>query len=82
MTLSRNHLEDICLLGHSDITKTCRYLRNDELDPSKWHCQKLLQGVRPKVDYLVEISMKKVPSGDNCPGYPILKNIVQGYDND
>jgi len=80
MTLSPKQLKDVCLLGHSDISKTCRYLRNDELDQSKWHCQKLMCGVKSKIDYQVETSIKKSPSGDNCAGYPVLKNIVQGYD--
>lgn len=82
MTLSVNHLNDVCLLGCPDIHKTCRYLRNDELNPSKWHCQKLIPEIKSKIDYSVKTSIKKIPSGDNCSGYPILKNITQGYDID
>lgn len=82
MSLSSKQLTDVCLLGHNDITKTCKYLRNDELDSSKWHCQKLIPEIKSKIDYQVEISLKKVPLGDNCKGYPILKNIIQGYDKD
>lgn len=80
MTLSQNHLKDVCLLGFSDHSKMCRYLRNDELDPSKWHCQKLIPHVRERIDSEVEVSASNFPSGDNCQGYLILKNIIQGYD--
>lgn len=82
MTLSPNHLEHVCLLGLPDASKTCRYLRNDELDPSKWHCQKLAVQSKKRIDLEVEMSPEGMPSGDNCAGYPILKNIVQGYDLD
>lgn len=82
MTLSANHLKDVCLLGCEDVKNTCRYLRNDELDPSKWHCQKLSYQVRTKIDLEADLSPKGFPLGDNCKGYPILKNIVQGYDCD
>lgn len=80
MTLSAKHLKDVCLLGFSNKSKTCRYLRNDELDSSKWHCQKLMPQIREKIDMEVNMSDSSHPSGDNCSGYPILKNIVQGYD--
>lgn len=80
MTLSSSHLQDICLLGFQDPSRTCRYLRNDELDPSKWHCQKLLPQVKIRIDAEVDSADKSFPCGDNCQGFPILKNIVQGYD--
>lgn len=80
MTLSSDHLRDVCLLGFKDPAKTCRYLRNDELDASKWHCQKLVPQIKSRIDAEVSMSGPSFPSGDNCQGYPILKNIVQGHD--
>lgn len=86
MTLSQKHLEDVCLLRCSDKAKICRYLRNDELDASKWYCQKLHELSKTRIDSETERSIDKkargVPMGDNCKGYPVLKNIVQGYDVD
>jgi hypothetical protein len=80
MTISPKHLKEVCLLGFSELSKTCRYIRNDELDPSKWHCQKLSTYSKKKIDDELDNSASELPSGDNCQGYPILKNIVQGYD--
>jgi hypothetical protein len=80
MTLSFDHLKNVCLLGFKNPSKTCRYLRNDELDSSKWHCQKLNLQAKSKIDIEVDMSDSSFPSGDNCQGYPILKNITQGYD--
>jgi hypothetical protein len=84
MTLSNKHLEDICLLNCSDSSKVCRYLNNDELDESKWYCQKLQPKMKSKIDLSI-VSIRKgkrkgTPSGDNCPGYPLLKHVRQGYD--
>lgn len=84
MSLSRKQIEDVCLLGHSDKSKICRYLRNDELDSSVWLCQKLHDSSRKRIDSDVDYALGRgervVPSGDNCPGYPVLKYIIQGYD--
>lgn len=82
MTLSNNHLNDVCLLNSEDKTKMCRYLMNDELDSNRWHCQKLKPIAKKRIDYEVDRNLGIVPSGDNCQGYPILKNITQGYDLD
>jgi hypothetical protein len=89
MSLSAQQLKNICLLGHHDSSLTCRYLRNDELDSSKWHCQKLISHLKTKIDTELDNSLRNhkeagmrcpFPSGDNCKGYPVLKNIIQGYD--
>lgn len=89
MSLSPKHLKDVCLLGQADSSLTCRYLRNDELDPSKWHCQKLIPHLKDKIDNEIDNYLENnqraglrspSPSGDNCKGYPVLKNIIQGYD--
>ena len=58
MTLSNKHLEDICLLHCSDSSKVCRYLRNDELDESKWYCQKLQPKIKSKIDLSI-VSIRK-----------------------
>lgn len=88
MTISNRHLGEVCLLHHPDATRTCRYLVNDELDDSKWYCQKLRGEVKRKIDDSLSDMSKKVrtrmgvPSGDNCEGYPLLKHIEQGFDVD
>ena len=80
--LSLKHLVDVCLLGSSNKIKTCRYLRNDELDENKWYCQKLQPNSKYKIDKQVDNSGSEIPCGNNCPGYPLLKHITQGYDVD
>jgi hypothetical protein len=84
MTITPKHLNDICLLGSK--TGECRYLRNDELDSAKWYCQKLQLAAKAKIDVELKIASNKFsappPSGDNCPGLPLLKHVQQGYDLD
>lgn len=80
MSLSKRHLEDVCLANSHDTSAVCRYLMNDELDSSKWHCQKLKAAAKRMIDREVAENLGLIPSGDNCQGYPVLKNIMQGYD--
>lgn len=84
MTLTQKHLDDVCLLNFDNVSKTCRYLKNDELDQRKWYCQKLQTEIKSKIDKFIhgfeQRNLKDVPMGDNCEGYPILKHINQGYD--
>lgn len=87
--LSQKHLRNVCLMGRRD-QKTCRYLYNDDLDYRKWYCSKLHQIKRNKIDVTIRVFIadskkkgvdprtKTVPLGDNCPGFPILKHIIQG----
>lgn len=90
MTLTNRHLKEVCLYGCSDIRQTCRYLRNDEIDDSKWYCQKLQPEIKKKIDANVSAAVDspyysgsiKIPCGDNCGGYPLLKYISQGFDLD
>lgn len=85
MTITPKHLQDVCLLNHIDKSKTCRYLEQDELDDSKWHCQKLRSHIKFEIDLEIDTYHKlnaKIPSGDNCSGYLFLRNIEQGYDVD
>ena len=88
--LSKKQLQDVCLLYSGD-TRRCRFLTQDESDYSKWHCLKLTSR---KNDIDVEVSefikecrrkgqdplKSNLPLGDNCGGYPVMKNIEQGYD--
>jgi hypothetical protein len=81
--LSHKHLFDVCLLDSFNKTKTCRYLRNDELDENKWYCQKLQPNLKSRIDEKVNCNLGlETPCGDNCSGYPLLKHITQGYDVD
>lgn len=87
MTLTENHIRHVCLLGSEDVTKTCRYLMNDELEPDKWYCLKMMAEDKADIDQVVELWSSRpksgpVPSGDNCQGYPLFKHIPQGYDVD
>jgi hypothetical protein len=93
MTLSNNQLKHVCLLQESSY-KTCRYLKNDDLEPSKWYCCKLRDVEKKKTDTRIRQFIKdckdrgldpktvNVFMGDNCGGYPLLKFIEQGYDCD
>jgi hypothetical protein len=90
MTLSQKQLKDVCMINSG--SKTCRYLYNDELDSSKWYCQKMRPIEKNKIDISIEsfvidckkrkINPKSVGRslGDNCEGFLLLKNIKQGYD--
>ena len=76
------------------VSHTCRYLNQDDLDPSKWSCLKHRPIEKGKIDVSVDQFFKdckkksidpykqNVPISDNCSGYPLLKNIEQGYDKD
>lgn len=89
MTLSLKHVQDICLLGNGE--KQCRYLASDDVNYDQFHCLKHKQEIAKKIDNEVNKQKSKIqnpnafspvllPLGDNCKGYPILKNINQGYD--
>jgi hypothetical protein len=92
MPLSLKQLNDVCLFPNTNY-KRCRYLGQDDIDGSKWYCMKKT-AKRAEIDdesneYLADCHKKgidprsqSVPLGDNCPGYPILKTIEQGYDKD
>lgn len=87
MTLSKNHVINICLLGNGD--KQCRYLANDDVNYDEYYCLKHKREIAKKIDAEANkhvapspnaFSPTQFPLGDNCKGYPILKNIEQGYD--
>jgi hypothetical protein len=89
MALSEKQLKNVCLRYGG--AKTCRYL--DEINYTTCVCLKLT-GQKASIDAKVkdftaknkkngqDISMLGVPCGDggNCPGYPYLKTVKQGYD--
>jgi len=90
MALSLKQLQDVCLFNSGNY-KRCRYLAQDDLDPTKWYCVKK-SSKKEEIDdeasiFLAELKKKNmdprkqgVPLGDNCSGYPILKHVIQGYD--
>jgi hypothetical protein len=86
VTLTPKHVNDICLLNHSDKSRTCRYLLQDDLQDGKWYCQKLRPIEKDKIDARLDKVQNRnfgnIPSGDNCSGYPLLKHVEQGYDVD
>lgn len=91
--LSSKQLQDVCLAGTHD-HRQCRYIAQDEMDWRKWYCHKKMAAKKKKIDEAVTQFIEKckkngtdpyanpVPLGDNCEGYPILRHIQQGYDQD
>jgi hypothetical protein len=92
MSLSQKQLQNVCLLFCGD-HRQCRYLEEDST-LWKWNCTKHKKSAKVNKDLAVENYVdqcnqngidpktKGVPIGDNCPGYPLLRNIEQGYDKD
>lgn len=88
--LSKKQLSDVCLLYQG--SGMCRYLTQDDGDYNKWNCLKHRVIEKAKIDekvqdFVIESHKKNVdpakqnyPIGDNCSGYPLLKNLMQGYD--
>lgn len=87
--LSLRQVEDVCLFNQ-DTYKRCRYLACDETT-GDYHCLKLSSKAKEidfeVDDFLNELNRKnksfkneKLPVGNNCKGYIILKNKLQGYD--
>ena len=91
MPLSLKQLEDVCLL-FSNSSKRCRYLMQED-DPTVWFCLKKTSKKseidEEADDYIRDLKKKgtnpnsqpqPAPLGNNCPGYPILRYVSQGYD--
>jgi len=90
MPLSSKHIHSICLYGNGG--RQCRYLDDDELDSTNFHCLKLSN--KDKIDKNIKTWIKTEkdkgkdplaqghPLGDNCDGYPILRHLIQGFDQD
>jgi len=90
MALSLKQLQDVCLLYVNDSRK-CKYLAEDDSDKNLHYClkksSKKIEIDDESVDLLNDLKKKGInphsqgmPLGDNCPGYPILRYIKQGYD--
>lgn len=88
--LSPKQLKDVCLFDDQTYRK-CRYLSQDENDYTKYYCSKKTskaQEIDLELDDFIRDARKKgknplsenVPLGDNCKGYPLLRNLQQGYD--
>jgi hypothetical protein len=93
--LSLPQLQHVCLIygdTAGNMAKKCRYLKEDQTNWQKFHCLKLKPVEKAKIDAkLAQVladfkkqglnpATQTVPQGDNCAGYPVLKNIQQGYD--
>lgn len=88
--LTKSQLRDVCLATVSD-HRQCRYLGQDDMDPTVFVCLKL-SARRAEIDEQVEEDLRKMkqkginptsqqmPLGDNCEGYPVLRYVKQGYD--
>lgn len=88
--LSLKQLEDVCLVNSTNSDR-CRYLTQDENDSGKFYCMKLSSrrdNIEEEVEeYLIEMRRlgrdphrDNLPLGDNCQGYPLFRNLEQGYD--
>lgn len=90
--LSLKQIHDVCLAD--DMTSDrCRYLTQDEVQTNKFYCLKLSpkgKKIDEEIDGYVNAMQLKgknpyadnLPLGDNCSGYPFLRNLEQGYDKD
>lgn len=90
MALSQKQLEHVCLLFAGNY-KQCRYLEEDSRTWN-WSCLKHKKDIKEAKDKAIEKFLNDckakgldpkagaVALGDNCSGYPILKNLTQGYD--
>lgn len=90
--LSLQQLTDVCL-AKSTGSDRCRFLHQDPTDPAKFFCLKLSPKAKiieqSVLDFIVDKKRKglnpyaeNMPLGDNCEGYPVMRNLLQGYDQD
>jgi hypothetical protein len=81
MPLSALHVMHVCKLGTSS---QCKYLLEDELDPDVFQCLKKssMRAVaeNTKSSKFIRKDVPDLSNNDNCPGYPILRQIILGYD--
>lgn len=87
--LSIKHVTNVCLLNGG--IKQCRYLEGDEYDDRIYYCKKMtpekkmidvdVEELRQEfIDKHKDIRTTGYALGDNCSGYPLLKEMLQGYD--
>ena len=86
MPLSDLQVLHVCKTSNS--TKSpCRYLSEDDIIQGAYQCLKL-SAQKQFIDEAVSNYMHTnkfeddVPVGDNCPGYPILRHALVGFDVD
>lgn len=87
--LSKKQVTNVCLASLGG-NLACRYLADNFVSGSFClKCSKLHKtAIDNQVNEAVRMCKKTnfpldqtgLPIGDNCPGYPLLKNISQGYD--
>lgn len=80
MALTRAQLQDVCGLYSND--DTCIYLKHDRTEGC-YVCLKKHKKSKETVDKIIAKGLKDgtiKDFNDNCPGYPLLKHIQQGYD--
>ena len=93
--LSEKQVEDVCLPfvcnanGGIMSSAQCRYCVFDYSGTTQ--CHKLSKSARDNIDKKIEklkqeavtqgVSLDDIgePTGDNCPGFPIMRYVEQGY---
>ena len=85
MPLTQLQIVHVCKIN-SDSNDTCRYLSEDSLNTTVYQCLKLT-GQKKFIDESVDDYLKrqvynddKVPLGNNCQGYPVMRHKQVGYD--
>lgn len=81
MSLSMNHVHDICRVGES--SKTCRYLATKLVGGQVKHICAKKSPQRKIIDMSIASNKNKdpdAPMGDNCKGFLPFEHLVQGYD--
>lgn len=79
MPLSALHVLHVCKL---DTEKQCKYLLQDELDEDMFQCLKMSsqKNIAEEIVNLGRSGVKEKIHNDNCPGFPIFRHKILGYD--
>ena len=81
MPLSALHVMHVCKLATNN---QCKYLLEDELDADVFQCLKNSSmrtiAENNKSNKLLIRDIPDLTNNDNCPGYPIMRQIILGYD--
>lgn len=92
MPLSLQQLQSYCNYKATDSSR-CRYLGQDDNDSSVYFCLKkspkkkeideeASETIKDMKKRGVDPSKGNSPLGDNCEGFPILRYIKQGFDQE
>lgn len=85
--LSNAHLKSVCNLGKGQ--SQCMFLEEEKL--GSFFCMKLT-GERRRIEEQVKDSYERllsqginpkdivIPMADNCPGFIVLRTVIQGFD--